>query len=187
MDFFNCSDNTIRKWFYSFNTKLKVLGRTSYLEQDIRNHLLKYFNNEELVYNTKKIITPKELDIYIPTLNLAIEINSLFWHSFNNDSKKNYHINQSDYDFMKFRHQFKTLECLKKGIRLLHIYEDDDYINKIDNFINWVHEPKDIYELDSGCYPIVNKFYISEPVEIKVLNNRSLWKAGFMKINKGEQ
>jgi len=52
-----------------------------------------------------------ELDIYVPSCNLAIEYNGLYWHS---DTKldKNYHLD-------------KTTGCLKKGIQLLHIFEDE--------------------------------------------------------------
>ena len=61
--------------------------------------------------NDKSIITPYELDIYIPEHNLAIEFNGLYWHSELYKDKK-YHIN-------------KTNLCLSKGINLFHVWEDD--------------------------------------------------------------
>lgn len=50
-----------------------------------------------------------ELDIYIPIKKLAIEFNGIYWHS----------------DLMKEKnyHQNKTLNCMKNGIRLIHIFE----------------------------------------------------------------
>ena len=57
------------------------------------------------------IIKPKHLDIYIPSMNLAIEYNGLYHH---NDSHKNidYHYN-------------KSLGCEKQGIHLIHIWSDE--------------------------------------------------------------
>lgn len=53
----------------------------------------------------------REIDIYIPELNLAIEYNGLRWHSelFREDG---YHLE-------------KTKEAKEKGINLIHIFEDE--------------------------------------------------------------
>ncbi len=52
-----------------------------------------------------------EIDIYLPNLNLGFEFNGLYWHS--SDKKdKFYHINKTNY----FR---------ERGIRIIHIWEDD--------------------------------------------------------------
>lgn len=65
----------------------------------------------KIIQNDRSILNGKELDIYLPDLNLAFEFNGLYWHS---DIYKDrmYHIN-------------KTKECLDKGIQLIHIWEDD--------------------------------------------------------------
>ena len=65
-----------------------------------------------IIRNDRKVIKPKELDIYIPDLELAIEFDGLIFHSNYYKKKKNYHIN-------------KTLACLEKGIRLIHVFEDE--------------------------------------------------------------
>jgi len=67
--------------------------------------------NNEIIENNRKIISPLELDIYIPDLKLAFEFNGLYWHSEVN-KENNYHLN-------------KTEECEKQGIQLIHIWEDD--------------------------------------------------------------
>ena len=69
----------------------------------------------DITGNTRKIIHPLELDIYIPNHNIAIEYNGLYWHS-EEHKDKNYHIN-------------KTLECEKQSIKLIHIFEDE-----------WIHK-----------------------------------------------
>lgn len=64
-------------------------------------------------FNNKKILDGKELDIFIPEKNIAIEYNGLYWHSENNGGKdKNYHLN-------------KTNHCNDKGIHLIHVFEDE--------------------------------------------------------------
>ena len=83
---------------------------TSYFENDVIN-FVKSIYDEEVLNNVRDIISPKELDIYIPNKNVAIECDGLYWHS--NEIKPNdYHFN-------------KTLACEEKGIRLLHIFEDE--------------------------------------------------------------
>ena len=64
-----------------------------------------------IIENDRKILNNKELDVYIPSHNLAIEHNGLYWHS-ELYYDKNYHLN-------------KTIECQKKDIKLLHVFEDE--------------------------------------------------------------
>lgn len=57
-----------------------------------------------------------ELDIYLPELLLGIEFNGLYWHS-NKFKSKKYHYQKTNF--------FK-----EKGIRILHVWEDDWRIKK---------------------------------------------------------
>ena len=79
------------------------------LELFVRNILDEH--NVEYETNVRNIIHPYELDIYIPSKNLAIECNGLFWHS-RKDMK--YHMNK-----------FKM--CEDHDIQLLTIWEDQIY------------------------------------------------------------
>jgi 3D (Asp-Asp-Asp) domain-containing protein len=81
----------------------------SSLEIEVRNFLDDY--NVEYVTNTKSLLNGTELDIFIPSYNVALEINGVYWHS---ELFKD-----------KFYHTRKTLTCLDKGIDLIHIWEDD--------------------------------------------------------------
>lgn len=65
---------------------------------------------KNIVRNARGIIPPKELDIYLPDYNFAIEYNGLYWHS-------------EEYREKSF-HQEKTDLCLEKGIKLFHIWSD---------------------------------------------------------------
>jgi hypothetical protein len=61
-------------------------------------------------YNTKKIITPYELDIYFPEFKLAIEYNGKGWHN-SIDSKR--------------RDDNKKNLCAENGITMIHIIENN--------------------------------------------------------------
>jgi len=73
--------------------------------------------NISIKTSNRTILNGKELDIYIPSHNLAIEYDGLYWHS-EKHIDKDYHIN-------------KTIECEKQGIHLIHIFEDE-WLNKKD-------------------------------------------------------
>lgn len=79
--------------------------------------------NEKLLYNNRKLIEPLELDIFVPSLNLAIEFCGIYWHS-EIKKEKNYHFN-------------KLSLCRKKGIRLITIFEDEWYErkNQVKNYL----------------------------------------------------
>ena len=94
-----------------------VLNGSSAMENEISDFCKTF--NYNLIKNSKSIISPFELDIYIPDKKLAIEYNGLYWHSeLNGNKDNNYHLN-------------KTLLCKEKGIQLIHIFEDE-WINKQD-------------------------------------------------------
>lgn len=92
-----------------FFSKTDECGK-SYSEKELVD-FVKSIYSDEIMENTKRIIPPKELDIYIPKMKLAIEYNGLYWHD-ENHVDKNYHLT-------------KTNMCNKKGIDLIHVFEDD--------------------------------------------------------------
>ena len=63
--------------------------------------------------NQRSVIPPKELDIYIPKLNLAIEFNGSYHHSPDKDS------------IYKTLQETKYIECQNKGISLIQIWDDE--------------------------------------------------------------
>jgi len=83
-------------------------GSSSY-EKEIQQFLDN--NNVKYSLNDRTIIPPYEVDIYIPSHNLAIEIDGLYWHS--------------DIYKEKEYHRMKTNLCEDRGIRLVHIFEDE--------------------------------------------------------------
>ena len=72
------------------------------------------FNWIKSIYNGEIIQSYRdsmEIDIYLPELGLGFEFNGLYWHS-ELRKDKNYHIN-------------KTKWFIDRGIKIIHIWEDD--------------------------------------------------------------
>lgn len=57
----------------------------------------------------REVLSGMELDAYIPELKIAIKFNGNYWHSTK-------HVD-------RLYHQNKTINCAKKGIQLIHIFE----------------------------------------------------------------
>ena len=89
----------------------KCVNIISKPETDI-SEFIKTFSNEEIVNNTRNIIAPLELDIYIPSKKVAIEYNGLKWHSEEFNKDRNYHL-------------VKLNKCNEQGIKLIQIFEDE--------------------------------------------------------------
>ena len=101
--------STIYDYIKLHNIKYSNPNFSSY-EQDISLWLTN--NSIQFESNTKNIISPFEIDLYIPKSKIAIEFNGLYWHSEKGGKNKFYHLN-------------KTNKCQEKGIRLIHIFEDE--------------------------------------------------------------
>lgn len=84
----------------------------SILELDIEDNLRKLIPDVEIVFNSKEIISPQEIDIYLPRYQLGIEVDGSYWHNSN--------FLDADY------HQRKSKLCLDKGILLYHYFEGED-------------------------------------------------------------
>ena len=82
------------------------------------NEIRDFIENDLNIKTEKdnKILNGKEIDIYIPTHNLGIEFDGLYWHS-NIYKDKNYHLN-------------KTNLCEENNIQLLHVFEDEWFYKK---------------------------------------------------------
>ena len=67
----------------------------------------------QTIHNDRSILNGKELDIYVPEKNIAIEYNGLLWHS------------EQYKDDADIYHLEKLKTCQKQNIRLIHIFEDE--------------------------------------------------------------
>lgn len=90
-------------------------GCQSSIEIEIISEI-KTFYTGEIIENSRDIISPKEIDIYIPEYSLAIEVNGIYWHS---DDKLH-----SNY------HRQKFLDCKSKGISIMMVTDYEWKTNK---------------------------------------------------------
>lgn len=90
------------------------LNKGSICEQEIYDFICELVGKSK-VHQNRRDLVGLELDIFIEDLNIAIEYDSFYYHS----SK----VVSSDY------HLKKTKTCEDKGIRLIHIFEDE-WVNK---------------------------------------------------------
>lgn len=117
-------------------------------------------HNIEYQRSVRNIIS-KELDLYIPSYNIAIEFNCVFHHS---DERKpnNYHIN-------------KYKECQEKGIQLISIWEDQ-YLTKINIVKSIILSKLGVYKerlyarkcaIEKVDSKIANEFYTNNHLQSK--------------------
>jgi len=82
-------------------------------EDYIANFLSKFTT---VIRRDRTVISPKELDIYMPELNLAIEYCGMYWHS---------SFNAEDEAKFKTKHIDKYRLAAKAGVRVITIYEHE--------------------------------------------------------------
>lgn len=95
-EYFGVDRETIKNYAkkYDLIDKIELLSNISYEEKEIVE-FIKSFYNGTVEENVKDVISPYELDIFIPEKNLAIEYCGLYWHSeFSGNKNKNYHYNK---------------------------------------------------------------------------------------------
>ena len=127
---------------------------TSLQEKELVEFIKKLLPNEQIIENSRQIIPPKELDLYIPSMRIAFEYHGLYWHSEEYLHDYKYHLN-------------KLKECEKQNIRLIQIFEDEWLLQqkivteRVKNILNINHRVRiharqcQIKEIDAK---IKNKF-----------------------------
>jgi hypothetical protein len=85
---------------------------TSINEREIREFIESIIPDEEIIYNDRKILNGKEIDILVPSKKIAIEHNGIFWHSEKAGVTKDYHLD-------------KTNSCKNQDYEMIHIFEDE--------------------------------------------------------------
>ena len=109
-------------YFKTINTcpecKINSFERMQYnLFEDIQ----KILPNEEIILNDREVLDGKEIDIYIPSKKIGIELDGVYWHS---KKDKKYHLE-------------KTKLANEKDIKLLHFW-DKEYTEKKEIVLNMI-------------------------------------------------
>lgn len=121
----------------------------------------------DILYNTRQIIKPYELDIYIPKYKLAFEYDGKTWHLNNNNNKD----------------EIKNNICLENNIILIRLIENSrDYIkdikNQLINNIDMINKicnrniiTEDIFNIDDDLiYNFVNSKIDDEKIFIDIIS-----------------
>lgn len=97
-----CKAKLLREGIADVTTYTKPEG---FVKTILENH------NINFLHNTRKVISPLELDFYCPDQNLAIEVCGLYWHQISIVKDEKYHVN-------------KLEACLAKNIELITVFSD---------------------------------------------------------------
>lgn len=158
----NIDGTTLYKYIHKYDLIEKIkFNNNSFFETDFINFIKTLGVN--FVVNSKKIISPRQLDIFLPDLNIAFELNGLYWHSERKIKDKLYHYS-------------KTKECLAHNIQLLHIWDLEWNTIEIRNI--WMNKIKhmikrpacsigarlcNIKEIDKEYHNFLKKYHLAGP------------------------
>ena len=116
-------------------------------ERKLREFVENRFHKHEILYNKRfKFLDGKELDIYIPSLNLSFEYNGTVCHHSNFDIADTFakdRAKPADYHLDKFQ------KCLDHGIKLIHIFDFEEY--DLDSLIDQ-YLSSDLKVVENKCY-----------------------------------
>lgn len=127
---------------------------TSISEKNVREFL----DSLGISYGTsnRTILKGQEIDIFIPSHNVAIEFDGLFWHS-ELFCDRNYHKNKTDI-------------CLENKIQLIHIFEDE-----------WEYKQEIVKSRIMNILGLTPNKIFARKCKIKILTNKEY--NSFMNVN----
>lgn len=151
--------STISRWMLIYNIESRnpnsyerKIKKISDEEQSLFNFIASIYDGP-IIQSNRKILNGKELDIYLPEKNIAIEYNGLYSHYYRPYEKTKSLIKGSKY------HLEKTLVCEEQGIRLLQFYSDE-----------WLLKPNIVKSIISSKLHLNQKIYARKCKKI-ILNS----------------
>ena len=102
----------------------------SYGEKEVLSYVSSIYDGA-ILENDRTVIKPKELDIYLPELHLAIEYNGDYWHANPKYYSEDHIIGEATAKEVWKEDKQKINRCIKARIELLIIWEDD-WVNRQD-------------------------------------------------------
>lgn len=106
---------------------------TSNLEKEMIAFIKSFIPDKDVCVRDRQLLLSirREVDVYIPSLQIAVEFNGLYWHSKQAGRDENYHHD-------------KWLACRNKGVRLITIWEDDwrDKQDTVKSFLKSALKPE---------------------------------------------
>ena len=93
-----------------------------------------------VLHNTRKIISPKELDIWLPEIKLGIEFNGMYWHADPHRFKStDIVVGNKTAQEIWYRDELKKKMCKDINIDLI-IINESDFINNKENIFKKLKE-----------------------------------------------
>jgi hypothetical protein len=103
----------------------------------------------EVICGDGKLLSPKELDIVVPSKKIAIEYNGLYWHS--------------DEVVSNSYHKFKTDEVEKLGYQLIQVFEDE-----------WIYKKEIVKSVISAKFGKFNRTMGARKCEVRELSYKDV-------------
>ena len=121
----------------------------SYGEKELAEYVSSIYDGT-ILENNRTIIKPRELDIYLPELRLAIEYNGDYWHANPKYYSKDHIIGEATAKEVWKEDEQKINRCIKAGIELLVIWEDD-----------WTNRREQVqFELNNIIIELMRRSYV---------------------------
>jgi very-short-patch-repair endonuclease len=108
-EYFGVKTSSVHKRAVALGLPRKRTFVSTY-EQEVVDFIKNYVS--DIRQSDRSLISPKELDIFLPEYNLAIEFDGIYHHSDKFIDERKLHLN-------------KTEACLNIGIKLIHIFSDE--------------------------------------------------------------
>lgn len=115
-----CSYTSVYNWAIKHGLRAGIQTRSSIssYELELRNFISDSYTGP-IIYNDRQTIYPKELDILLPDLNIAVEMHGISYHSEDMGNKDNrYHLDKHN-------------ACASNGVRLVQIW-GNEWVNSKD-------------------------------------------------------
>ena len=119
-DELNIYYGTVCWYCKKFNFKIRRRTNYSKIETEIAKFIMSL--NIGIIQSDWNTLEKQEIDILVPTHNIGIEVNGLYWHSWHDTMSDSNHTN---------KHLYKSIKAKEKNIDLIHI-TDYDWINHQD-------------------------------------------------------
>lgn len=132
----------------------KCVRQISKWEQEVYDFIVSLGISAE--HSNREILEGREIDIYLPEEHIGIECDGLRWHN-ETHKPKNYHLE-------------KTRACEEKGVRLIHIFEDE-----------WVHNSEIWKSMLRNMFGKIENRIYARNCEMREVNARE--KRRFLKHN----
>ena len=93
----------------------------------------------------------REIDIFVPEKNIGIEYDGLLWHS-DKFKERDYHLR-------------KTEECAERGVRLIHVFEDE-----------WQFKKDTVKSMISNALGVTGKRIFARKCVVREIGGKEAWK-----------